>query len=103
MSLPLSQWNYKTDSADTQHIGPMAQDFHEAFGLDGNDDKHISIVDESGVALAAIQGVNQRVDEKETRIQEQAAQIQALRQRNDSLERRLNGLEAMVQELAARK
>ena len=42
----------------------MAQDFHAAFGLNGADDKHISMVDEGGVALAAIQGLNQKVEEK---------------------------------------
>jgi hypothetical protein len=33
----------------------MAQDFRAAFGL-GEDDKHISTMDEGGVALAAVQG-----------------------------------------------
>jgi hypothetical protein len=56
----------------------MAQDFHAAFGLNGADDKHISVVDEGGVALAAIQGLNQKLDEK-------AAEIQTLKQQNDSL------------------
>ena len=32
----------------------MAQDFRAAFGL-GEDDKHISAIDEGGVALAAVQ------------------------------------------------
>ncbi len=26
--LPITEWNYKTDSKGMQHIGPMAQDFH---------------------------------------------------------------------------
>jgi hypothetical protein len=56
----------------------MAQDFHAAFGLNGADDKHISVVDEGVVALAAIQGLNQKLDEK-------AAEIQTLKQQNDSL------------------
>ena len=62
-SLPVTEWNYKTDSKDVQHIGPMAQDFQAAFGLNGADDKHISVVDEGGVALAAIQGLNQKLEE----------------------------------------
>jgi hypothetical protein len=37
-----------------RHIGPMAQDFYSAFGLD---DKRITTIDEGGVALAAIQGL----------------------------------------------
>ncbi len=39
-----------------RHVGPMAQDFYAAFGL-GLDDKHITTIDEGGVALAAIQGL----------------------------------------------
>jgi hypothetical protein len=45
-----------------RHIGPMAQDFHAAFGLDGTDDKHIATVDADGAALAAIQGLNAKVE-----------------------------------------
>ncbi len=47
----------------------MAQDFYAAFGL-GADDKHIAVVDESGVALAAIQGLNQKLNEKDAEIQD---------------------------------
>ena len=53
-SLPVSQWNFKGEQKEVQHIGPMAQDFHAAFGLDGSEDKRISLTDEGGVALAAI-------------------------------------------------
>jgi hypothetical protein len=95
-ALPVTEWNYKTDKAGVQHIGPMAQDFQAAFKLDGADDKHISVVDEGGVALAAIQGLNQKLNERD-------AEIQTLKQQNDSLAERLNELEAMVKQLAAQK
>jgi hypothetical protein len=39
----------------------MAQDFHAAFGL-GTDERHIATVDADGVALAAIQGLNQKLE-----------------------------------------
>jgi len=84
-SLPVTEWNYKT-AKDVEHIGPMAQDFHAAFGLNGTDDKHISVVDEGGVALAAIQGLNQKVDEKDAKIQQQDAEIADLEARLDKLE-----------------
>ena len=60
-ALPVRSWVYKAQPGET-HIGPMAQDFHAAFGLNGTDDKHITTVDEGGVALAAIQGLNQKVE-----------------------------------------
>jgi hypothetical protein len=99
-SLPVTEWNYKTDSKGVQHIGPMAQDFQAAFGLDGTDDKHISVVDEGGVALAAIQGLNQKLQEELNR---QDAKNAKLKQQNDSLAQRLNELEAAVKQLAAQK
>jgi hypothetical protein len=99
-AMPISRWHYTNDAA-TPHLGPMAQDFHAAFNL-GPDDKHIATVDEEGVALAAIQGLNQKVDEKEARIQDQAAEIKNLQQQNDSLAAQLHELKATVQQLAAR-
>ncbi len=88
-ALPVTEWKYKTDRQGEQHIGPMAQDFQAAFGLNGADDKHISVVDEGGVALAAIQGLNQKVDEKGIRIQKLEAENAELKSRLDRLEKLL--------------
>ena len=76
-SLPISNWNFKQD-ASTRHIGPMAQDFYAAFNV-GTDNRHIATVDEDGVALAAIQGLNEKLKQKDT-------QIEALSQRLADLE-----------------
>jgi hypothetical protein len=92
-ALPVTQWNYKTDKAGVQHIGPMAQDFQAAFKLDGNDDKHISVVDEGGVALAAIQGLNEKV---EGRSQKAEASIEELKAENAALKQRLEALEKII-------
>ncbi len=88
-ALPLMEWNYKDTSAMVRHVGPMAQDFHAAFQLNGTDDKHISVVDESGVALAAIQGLNEKLNEKDAEIQE--------------LKQSVADLKKMVQSLAEKK
>jgi hypothetical protein len=45
----------------------MAQDFMKAFGV-GDDDKMIGMQDADGVALAAIQGLNQIVKAKDAKI-----------------------------------
>jgi hypothetical protein len=58
--LPLSTWHYTNETSVT-HIGPMAQDFQAAFRV-GSDDKHIATVDADGVALAAIQALNDKVE-----------------------------------------
>ena len=97
-AMPVSRWNYKQDAA-SQHIGPMAQDFYSAFNV-GPDDKHITTVDEGGVALAAIQGLNQKLEQAVTA---KDSQIQTLQQQNDSLAQRLNELEATVKALAAKE
>lgn len=77
IALPVTEWNYKTDGKTEQHIGPMAQDFQSAFGLNGKDGTHISVVDEGGVALAAIQGLNQRLED---RLKARDAEIAQLKQ-----------------------
>jgi hypothetical protein len=55
-ALPVSSWSYKTESG-VRHLGPMAQDFYAAFGV-GEDDRHITSIDEDGVALAAIKALH---------------------------------------------
>jgi hypothetical protein len=84
-ALPLTTWRYKTADASQRHIGPMAQDFYAAFNV-GLDDKSICVVDEGGVALAAIQGLNEKVDDKDATIQQQSAEIADLKARLEKLE-----------------
>ena len=86
-SLPISTWNYKDQDDSVRHMGPMAQDFHAAFGL-GVSEKMIDTVDPDGVALAAIQGLRELIDEKD-------AQIDDLRASNLELEARIARLEAL--------
>jgi hypothetical protein len=93
-ALPITRWNF-TNDLRTAHMGPVAQDFKAAFDL-GSDDKTIATVDADGVALAAIQGLNQKLNEKD-------AEIQSLKQQNDSLAERLNELEAAVKSLVEKK
>ena len=55
-ALPISRWSYRTERG-VRHAGPMAQDFYAAFKL-GEDDRHITSIDEDGVALAAIKALH---------------------------------------------
>jgi hypothetical protein len=93
-SLPISHWNFKGGPDDVQHIGPMAQDFHAAFGLNGADETHISLTDESGVALAAIQGLNQKLED---RLKSKDAEIAELKARLESIERFINTTKGVEQ------
>ncbi len=76
-NLPIQTWNYIAEQATIRHIGPTAQDFYAAFGV-GADDTHIATIDADGVALAAIQGLHQVVQEKEAQIAELEARLAVL-------------------------
>ena len=93
-ALPISEWNFKTAPGEL-HLGPMAQDFYAAFGT-GTDDKHIATVDADGVALAAIQGLNEKVNSEVTDLRSENAE---LKQQNDTLAQKLTALEKLVQTL----
>jgi hypothetical protein len=82
-ALPVTRWNFKTE-AGVEHIGPMAQDFHAAFGL-GQNDITISPSDKSGVALAAIQGLYQLVQEQRALLEEQRKRIENLEKQRSAL------------------
>ena len=77
VALPIMTWDY-IGSAEGLHMGPVAEDFKESFGLAG-DGKSISTVDADGIALAAIQGLNAKLE----------TENDALRARLDALEARL--------------
>jgi hypothetical protein len=83
--LPIQTWNYKSQNDSVRHIGPTAQDFHAAFPI-GEDDRHIATVDADGVALAAIQGLNQKLEEA---LKEKEIELETLKQRLAAIEKML--------------
>jgi hypothetical protein len=83
-ALPLTTWKYKAQDASVRHIGPMAQDFKAAFAV-GESDTGITTIDADGVALAAIQGLNQK--------------LEAQRAENTALKQRLEQLEQLVRQM----
>jgi len=89
-SLPIQSWSYKAQP-DQKHVGPVAQDFRAAFGL-GQDDTSIATVDADGVALAAIQGLNQKVEKENAILRSENVELKArLEKIEQLLERRMNG------------
>ena len=71
-------------------MGPSAQDFRAAFGL-GHSDRMISTVDADGVALAAIQGLNRKLERE----------VESLAARNADLETALTKLDAKLRAFEA--
>ncbi len=82
-ALPLSTWQFK--GTERRHLSPMAQDFWAAFGF-GADDRHITASDVSGVALAAVQGVNEKLN----------AELKSLKAHNAKLERDLAAIRKKI-------
>ena len=81
--MPIHEWNYKVQDAAIRHVGPSAQDFHAAFGL-GEDPLRISTIDADGIALRAVQALEERTREAD----------ETLVRRNASLEAELAALKA---------
>jgi hypothetical protein len=92
VSVPVQTWFYKQSHGEGRHIGPFAEDFAAAFGY-GKDDQHIATVDESGVTIAAIQGLNQKVESDNA----------ALKHENAELKTKLDALSARMDQLESHK
>lgn len=96
--IPIGTWNYKSQDPSIRHIGPMGQDFHTAFGV-GEDDKRITTIDADGVALAAVQGLYEIVQEKDCEIEELRAKAGSV----ERLEAKVAALESTMAKLAAQQ
>jgi len=92
LDLPLSTWNYIDTEDHVRHLGPMAQDFYAAFGLNGTE-TGIATLDTSGVALGAIQGLHQIIQEKDAKINSLESQVKALLADQEA---RIKALEALL-------
>ena len=108
--LPISQWSYKKDKGRVTHIGPMAEDFHALFRV-GADNRTISSLDTSGVALAAIKSLHRMnkqlradADQEQSKIDRQVTELldknMALSQRLSTLEAKLSEVDEIKRQLA---
>lgn len=77
VDLPIARWSYIAQGEAVRHIGPMAQDFAAAFGV-GENDTSISTIDADGVALAAIQGLNAKLERENAALREELAALRAM-------------------------
>ena len=93
-ALPVTEWEYKVDP-NRRYIGPMAQDFHAAFGL-GSDDKSITTLDSDGVMYAAIQGLVEELKERDTKHTSDLAERDA---RIETLEKELRAIREQISKL----
>jgi microcystin-dependent protein len=81
--MPVTEWNVKQADPSIRHIGPMAQDFHAAFHLNGPDDRWICTSDADGVALAAIKGLYEELKDEGGRRRAETDTLRAELKEND--------------------
>ena len=86
----------REDDGGVRHVGPIAEDFHAAFGL-GIDDKHITPADVGGVSLVAIQALDRMVAARDAELDRMIAARDA---RIAELTARLEALEAKLARMA---
>jgi hypothetical protein len=94
VAMPVTTWRYREGEVGVRHIGPMAEDFHAAFGV-GYGPHTIADLDARGVAFAAIQGLHEQLRRRD-------ADLDALRLRDALQERELARLRDRVAELLER-
>jgi hypothetical protein len=98
-NVPVSSWNYISEGRQVRHMGPMAEDFYQAFGL-GTNNTSIGVQDLAGISLAAVKALDARTTELQQRTNEVTQlhnEVAALRTANASLEQRLAALEQQMQ------
>jgi hypothetical protein len=72
-SVPVSSWSYRGEE-HVQHLGPMAQEWHAAFGL-GPDDRSIDLVDVNGISMVAVQALYRMVQTLQSEVSELRARL----------------------------
>lgn len=103
-ALPISTWNYTSEGDKVRHLGPMAEDFYQSFGL-GVGNTSIGVQDLASVSLAGVKALEERtsaLQAKTAEVDELRAEVSQLRSANATLEQRLTALEQSLAAKAAR-
>ncbi|HEY9401414.1 MAG TPA: tail fiber domain-containing protein [Pyrinomonadaceae bacterium] len=98
--IPVSTWNYTAEGSAVRHMGPMAEDFYQEFGL-GTGNTSIGVQDLAGVSLAAVKALDQRtanLQQRTAEVEQLRGEVQTLRAANTALEQRLAALEQSMQQ-----
>jgi trimeric autotransporter adhesin len=97
-SLPISTWRYLAEEdRSVRHIGPMAQDWHRAFGF-SSDSLHINSGDFAGVNLAGIQALDRRDRRQQQEIDVLRDESAQLRLENEGLRTEMTALRQQLEE-----
>ena len=99
-NLPISTWDYTSEGEGIRHLGPMAEDFYAAFGL-GVGNTSIGVQDLASVSLAAVQALDARTAELESKnreLEQLRAEVAELRTANSALEQRVGAIEDLLKQ-----
>lgn len=102
-SMEIATWEYEGedgDGAGMTHIGPMAEDFHDAFDV-GSSEKHINSINADGAAFAAIQGLSEEVDNTQEELEDTRGKLQETREELESIKTELDAKNQCVDTLQA--
>ena len=94
-SMPVSTWEYTDEDGageGTRFIGPMAEEFHDAFDV-GDNEKAINSINADGAAFAAIKGLAAKLEATNDTLATKDERIETLEAENAALEDRLATVE----------
>lgn len=99
-TLPVTTWTMIGDDTNTRHMGPVAEDFWDAFQL-GLGRTAIGLGDIDGVNLAAAKALEARTQQLQEELARSQAEAAALRERVERQDRLLAEMAARLERLEA--
>ncbi|OCK55418.1 tail fiber domain-containing protein [Bradyrhizobium sp. LMTR 3] len=91
--LKIDEWKYRHEPGSVRHIGPVAEDWHEAFGT-GDSDKYIPLMDGVGVTLVGVQALKEKNDSLYAEVESLRAELKAANDNYEDLRREVDALKA---------
>ncbi|HET6232820.1 MAG TPA: hypothetical protein VFE05_22280 [Longimicrobiaceae bacterium] len=95
---PVTTWFYNEEAGQVRHLGPVAEDFRQGFGL-GVGGSSIGMGDIDGVNFAGVKALEERTRQlaaSQAELQRKAAEVDRLSGQVTDLQARLARLEALV-------
>ena len=107
--LELNYWTYNHDNDRVRHLGPMAEEFYQLFGL-GSTAKGISSIDTAGVSLAAVKALSKKYKttqdelvQAQSIIDSKDKKIARLNQRLANMESSIGNLQKIISSIESEK
>ncbi|MDD3814726.1 MAG: tail fiber domain-containing protein [Desulfocapsaceae bacterium] len=86
--MSITEWNYKA-TPENKYIGPVAEEFREAFHLNGDDEAGINSISIDGVNMAGVQALEKRTSTMKAEMAEMKSEIELLKAEIETLKTQL--------------